>query len=170
MRIILIVWMLLVLSCCGTTAVKENNEVLYLGGFDGVWDGYFNGNVGNEYPFSSSEGKVVFRFEIAGSEAKVYAMRDGSYREVKPGKFKVIAHKTNAIIYAMDSAKDIYDETGYGGWVETWNFTLTHGTEGSLYGTFVRSVNNYLLPSAPVENETSGRFFYSYSGELFKVN
>lgn len=151
---------------CGSIETKEPIQEIYHREFDGIWQGVFYGNENFEYPRFGGNAIINLRVEIAGDKVKVLNSWRGKYRETKAGKFKIVIHKSNAIIYAIDSSKDIHDKTGSGGWVETWNITLTHGTTGSLYGTHVRAVNNYLL--SPLSKTRSG--LMSFSGVLKKVD
>lgn len=111
------------------------------------------------------------RLVIQKNVAKVFLKYPGKWREIMPGQFNSKSHKTNAIVYAFNSSGDMYDKTGKGGWVETWNFTLTHKDKEILYGYFIKSVNNYLLSydSKDEKGTIIGRFYRSAFGALKKV-
>jgi len=98
---------------------------------------------------------------------KVMFRVDGTkpWKEVKPGAFRIATHKTNATVYALDSASDVYDTSGSGGWVESWTYSLTHKDTGSLYAGYWRAVSNYLKKP----DEKSARFLTAAFGELRKV-
>ncbi len=137
-----------------------------MGGFNGTWVGKLrivdpaavDGTVGSGTAGKEYEYAVV----VAGASAKVYSRKDGSWDEIKPGAFHVAAHKTNAIVYAIDSSTDVYDSSGSGGWVETWNFTVTHKNTTTLYAAWTRSVNNYLKKPS----DRAARFFVVAFGEM----
>ena len=115
-------------------SVRAQDE-LYYGGFRGKWEGQLRLIDPNAYHSEIGGGTAgqVFEasFEVSGEKVRVFW---GKHRtEVKPGSFHLTTHKTNAIVYAMDSAADVMDKTGSGGWVETWTFTITHKDRNSLY-------------------------------------
>ncbi len=147
-------------------APVPGEEALYMGGFNGTWVGKlttidpaaYDDKIGSGTPGQAGEFAIV----VSGTSAKVYIRRQDAWSEVKPGAFRVAAHKTTAVIYAIDSASDVFDKTGSGGWVETWNFTLTHKTTTVLYVARWRAVNNYLKKPS----EDSARFFTASFGEL----
>lgn len=152
---------------------------LFMGGFDGIWEGtlkWVNPKQMDQSKILSSdwiakhEGMQI-RLVIQKNVAKVFLKYPGKWREIMPGQFISKSHKTNAIVYAFNSSGDIYDKTGKGGWVETWNFTLTHKDKEILYGYFIKSVNNYLLSydSKDEKGTIIGRFYRSAFGELKKV-
>ena len=167
MKTLIISIFIILLSGCSGVNPKEQVDDLYLGGYEGVWRGTLVGNSGKDFPFYSSSVEINMKIEIADGSVRVYTLKNGINVEVKPGAFKLLVHKTNAIVYSMNSSPDIYDKTGKGGWVETWNITLTHGEKNSLYGTYIRAVNNYLISSVD-KNSANSRAFYSFSGELRK--
>jgi hypothetical protein len=140
-----------------------------MGGFDGTWVGKLKTIPASSFDAQIGSGKEGDASELAlvvqGQAAKVYLRRDGKWSEVKPGAFRVEAHKTNATVTATDSSTDVYDKTGRGGWVETWSFVLTHKTATELYAAWWRAVNNYLEKPG----EKSARFFMGAFGELQKV-
>jgi len=166
---------------CGVPAFGQLREVpapsggapreadLYMGGFDGTWVGKLRTIAPAAYDAAAGSGKEGEEFEYAivaaGQAAKVYLRSDGKWREVKPGIFRIAAHKTNATVIATDSARDVRDTTGNGGWVETWSFVLTHKTDATLYVVFWRAVNNYLKKP----DEKNARFFRGSFGEMQKV-
>jgi hypothetical protein len=67
----------------------------------------------------------------------------GKWREIKSEQFNFYRHNSKAVLYAIDSAADVYDKTGKGGWVEAWNFSLTHKDKKHLYAYFIKNVINY---------------------------
>lgn len=82
------------------------------------------------------------------------------WTDVKPGAFQIDSHKTNAVIYATTSW--ISDDESMG-WVETWNLTLSHKDDDTLYAYWVRAVNNYAMPAM---SDPNARFAMIGHGEL----
>ena len=135
-----------------------SGEDLYYGGFDGTWQGGlkpFDPDLVSQWR-NGDRSDINFRFQIKGSIARVFFQSDGAWIEAKNWQFRIAVHKTNAVIYAIDSSSDEYGKTDSGGWVETWNFTVTHKDENGLYATWTRCVNNYIRPPW---GEQSGRAF-----------
>ena len=148
---------------------KKQDLAIYLGGFNGVWEGEFEPVIQSTYPFNSSGGESAFlRITVKGDIVNISTLSKEKWVSIKPGSFKIKQHKTNAIIYSIDSAKDVLDQSGYGGWVETWNISLTHKEANSLYATLTRVVNNYLLPAEKKKAKTQGRYIGSFRGTLNK--
>ena len=140
-----------------------------MGGFDGVWIGEIKINQGNGYPFMSAPGAKFFMM-LKIEDGKVSVLTGEKSHQlslIKAGKFKMIDHKTNAIIYAQNSEGANRNNTG--DWVETWNITVTHKDADSIFIYFVRTVNNFLLEPSINTDKERARFFYSYSGELNKA-
>lgn len=137
-------------------------------GFDGAWAGVISvidTSLYNPTPLPDELGtaidtmKLEIAIEIEGDAARVYIKNDNGWKEVKRGSFDIVVHKTNAVVAAIDSnvAKDMS-----AGWVETWNFTLTHKDDKALYAYWVRAVNNYHLAAG----EPYARFMVSGVAEL----
>lgn len=150
-----------IIALAPTTAASED---LYYGGYDGVWRGKLKISMldlksGAPQPDPSD---LEFELQIRGNVVHVFSGAD--HEEVKAGGFRIATHKTNAVIYTTDSANDVYDKTGVGGWVETWNFTATHKDTNTLYVSWVRAVNNYLRP--PWRDRKGQPFVLSGFGEL----
>jgi hypothetical protein len=155
----------------GRAAGAPREQDLYMGGFEGIWAGKlrtidpaaFHATVGSGKPGTDWEHAII----VSGSSVKIMFRVDGTkpWKEVKPGTFRIVTHKTNATVYAIDSASDVYDTSGSGGWVESWTYSLTHKDSGSLYAGFWRAVSNYLRKP----DEKSARFFGAAFGELRKV-
>jgi hypothetical protein len=140
---------------------------LYYGGYTGTWQGKLKAAdlAVLDALVGVGKGEAEIRLVIEGTNARVFVRGKDQWNEVKPGAFRAVVHKTNAVVYAIDSARDVEDKTGSGGWVETWNFTLTHKDKDSLYALVVRSVNNYLKPAG-----TDGaRFFVSVFGVMSRA-
>lgn len=149
---------------------QRSEAELYMGGFEGTWVGKLRSVDGAAIDSKVGTGKAGDLFEIAlvvagGAVRVLYRDKAGKWSEVKPGAFRIAAHKTNATVFATDSASDIYDKTGSGGWVESWTFTLSHKDRDTLYAGFTRAVNNYLEDAA----KENARFFSVRFGELRKV-
>jgi hypothetical protein len=157
-------------------AVARADDDPFMGGFDGRWQGEMAVIDMTPYDPGASAPSVKTRkvqIVINGASAHVFYFYDktNSWNEVKAGEFVLAVHKTNAVLYATDSSEDVYDKTGSGGWVETWNYTLTHKDRDSLYVTFVRAVNNYLEPPDKKDDagHREGRFFVVAFGEMRRV-
>jgi hypothetical protein len=105
---------------------------------------------------------------VSGASAQVFLKENGNWWEVKPGAFNVVIHKTTALVFAVDSAQDVMNNTVLRGWVESWSLTLTHEDRNSLRAYLVRSVNNYLrsLDYRNAEGTRIGRFFILAFGRL----
>jgi len=114
------------------------------GGFDGRWEGSFMRTPDQVFP-STSEKETIpteIAFSIDGSAVQVFIKLDGkNWSEVKHGQFHIYSYKTNAVIYSITA--DLGNFNDPTGWVETWNFTLTHKEENSLYAVATRAVNNF---------------------------
>jgi hypothetical protein len=135
----------------------SSSQDLYYGGFDGTWKGKIDFQR-LDFKTPDKKGSADERglsIVISGGNVRVFIEIKNEMVEVKPGQFHLQTHKTNALIYAIDSSTDVLDKTGSGGWVEAWTYTVTHKDQDTLYVYFVRSVNNY-LKSADKEN---ARFF-----------
>ena len=83
--------------------------------------------------------KLPLRFYIRGDRAQVFIDRGGQWQEVKPGKFKVSQHKSNAVIHSIDSGS---------GWVESWIFSISRRDEDSIFVYGNRIINNFKQPAA----------------------
>ena len=110
----------------------EPLEDLYYGGFNGTWVGRLQSITpdSSDYPsvLNAVNGKwgLEIKIVVDNQDVKVFRRPSQDWNEAKAGEFTISTHKTNAVIFATNSSEDIYDETGYGGWVETWNITLSH--------------------------------------------
>jgi hypothetical protein len=152
------------------TGVQEScGEDLYFGGFNGTWEGAIPTRAIDQKTFDFKGEPLNWRYRliINGTTVHVFYKSENKsgWSEVKPNKFQAAIHKTNAIVYAIDSAGDVMDKTGSGGWVETWNFTLTHRDKDTLYVLFTRAVNNYLEPLT----KDNARFIYAGAGQFSPV-
>lgn len=155
--------LIFLLSACSTKEVREQTPPWSFGGFDGVWEGrlYYGKNL--LYPFETYPKDLRIKIAIKSDKVNVYLFSNDEWDEITPGLFRIETHKSNAVIFALNSSKDV---PGRGGWVETWNFTLTHRDNESAHVFFVRAVNNYLLKPDHREDNKAGRFIYSYNGTL----
>ncbi|MGH7982695.1 MAG: hypothetical protein ACREFF_06055 [Candidatus Udaeobacter sp.] len=149
------------------TAIASTED-LYYGGYDGTWEGKLQGYRIDLATFEQhSGGTMHVRLQIAGTQVRVFTKSGEDWSETKGKKFRMTIHKTNAVFYAIDSSSDVYDKTGSGGWVETWNFTATHKSVDTLYIAWIRSVNNYLRP--PWQEKPGVPFMLSAFGEMSLV-
>ena len=157
----------------GRSALAQD---LYYGGFEGRWEGSLRpvepGAYDSDVAFGGSSGPTELAISVSGAFVRVFLKESGDWREVKPGAFKLLTHKTTALIVAIDSAADVMDRTGLGGWVESWSLTLSHNDRDSARVDLVRSVNNYLRPFdyRNADGKRVGRFVSIAFGELRRVN
>ena len=137
-------------------------------GFDGVWTGaikIIDTTLYNPTPLPADLKTAVeamnaeIAIEIKEGAAKVFIKTENGWDEVKRGSFDVVVHRMNAVVAAIDSN---IAKNKSSGWVETWNFTLTHKDDKSLYAYWVRAVNNYHL----AVGEPYARFVVSGVAEL----
>ncbi len=147
-------------------AASNASAVNYEPGFDGTWIGVLNiiePEIYNPMPLPPETGSsrtIELAIEIDGTDARVFYNDEKGWKEVKSGAFTTVIHKTNAVVAAIDS--NIARDSSIG-WVETWNLTLTHKDDGSLYAYWVRAVNNYNVAAM---TDPNARFFFSGFGEL----
>ncbi len=119
--------------------VPERAKAEDFGPLDGTWEGELR-NVDMEG--KGRTGPTWQRVVIQDGKATVfYKKKDGQIFEVKPGKFQVQRHLTNALVFAIDSGRD-----KDGVWVETWAFAITQKDRNTLIANFIRVVNNNDLP------------------------
>jgi hypothetical protein len=157
-----------IFSIVGSVAAFSQTD-LYKSGFDGRWEGTLKYVSPESY--DKTHGNVPsnteFAFTVNGKSAKVfYRLDTGEWHEAKPGTFSFVAYKTNAIILSMNS-------DGIGGnpgsWVETWNFTITHKDNDSLYVIFSRAVNNFREEPNFDDGKSRGRWFAIAFGEFARA-
>jgi hypothetical protein len=144
------------------------SEDLYYGGFDGAWEGKLKARA-LDLPTLDEKFATEFdlKLQIQDATVRVFAKPKGKdWEEAKKGEFRIAVHKTNAVIYASSSADDVYDKTGSGGWVETWNITATHKDANTLYVVWTRLVNNYMRP--PWSEKIGASFLFSGFGEVVR--
>ena len=145
------------------------SQDLYFGGFNGTWEGTVSTRKMDlkTFDFIGERSDRTIRLVIADATARVllFNKSKNAWGEVKPTQFRIESHKTNAIVYAVNSSSDVMDQTGSGGWVETWNFTITHKDKDSVYVEFAQAINNYLVPPT----KDIARFIHAGGGELSAV-
>jgi len=148
---------------------ESRSQDLYLGGFNGTWEGTLARRKLDLKTFAlqGDPSEWRLRLVISGTTARVFYFdkQTNEWSEIKSNEFRIATHKTNAIVYATDSAEDVMDRTGSGGWVETWNFTLTHKDKDTLNVSLTQAVNNYLEPLT----KDSARIIYTGFGEILRV-
>jgi hypothetical protein len=101
--------------------------------------------------------KSPFKISINGQRARVYLGDE----EAKPGLFQLQAYMTNAVIFASSAGED-----QDGKWVETWNFSLTQKSPGTLLACFSRVVNNLDL----AETKDGSKFGLFAVGEFHRTS
>ncbi|HET7084397.1 MAG TPA: hypothetical protein VFI23_06480 [Rhizomicrobium sp.] len=157
----------LVLVMLASPAIAE--ELDYMGGYDGRWEGGLKSIAPEAYDAVHGinlSDDMTIAFVIKNESVSVYSGNSkGNWREAKPGHFQILTLKTNATITAIDSSNEPPDKQG---WVETWNFSATHKDRDHLLVIFTRVVNNY---TAPEDNHGSspGRFMMLGVGEMHRV-
>jgi hypothetical protein len=99
---------------------------------NGAWRGVLQPLHGSH--LDPRDWNLELKFFISAGLARVYIRRGEQWQEVKPGKFRITHHKTNAIIHSIDSG---------GGWVESWVFSVSRHDRDSInvYGN--RIINNF---------------------------
>jgi len=158
----------LIFSTCTSAFAQEGiAKEDFFGGFDGRWEGTFNFVAKDA--FSTTYGRDLpsqaMAFTINGKQVHVYRKTElGDWHDVKPGEFIIVPFKTSAVVTTIDSGSD--DDSG---WVESWNFTITHKDRDGLLVAFSRSVNNYKRSYEDVSEQHPGRFFYMAFGEMTRV-
>jgi hypothetical protein len=163
----------LIITGCAATNPSNEYAATYAEEFNGTWIGDTKSTVGEEPPFGSNNiNKFPIKLVINKGQAGVFTLReDNTFKEVKKGKFKIITHKTNAIIFAQDAENDQRTDTPQkSGWVETWNFTITLNDDSSMFVYLNRCVNNQDLTHESDNDEYPARFFRSFTGKLNKVS
>lgn len=168
--IFLLINTIFLFGCTSTKQTKENPSY-YLGGFNGVFSGKIQQLKGIGYPFvASGDRQLTMMLVIAGEKVSVYTGTPGKpVKEVHLANLRIDQHKTNAVIYSMESESENFNEQDKGDWVETWNFTLTRKDPETVYVYLVRAVNNFKLPPETHTEKSTARFFYSWSGELTQL-
>jgi hypothetical protein len=142
----------------------------YLGGFDGRWEGPLKSIAPQAYdPVHGINltDDMALALSVKDEGVSVYTGNSkGDWREVKGGRFQILTLKTNAAITAVDSSNEAPDKPG---WVETWNFSVTHKDQDHLLVVFTRMVNNYTKPDED-HGSAPGRFIVLGFGELHRVS
>jgi hypothetical protein len=104
-----------------------------------------NGSWAGSIPIQQGDGKgenLDLKLDLTQNDkVELWLIDAGNWVEAKPGKFRVSRHKSNAVIYATDSA-----ENGDGTWVESWALVVTLRTPDELLVVWSRVVNNVHVP------------------------
>ena len=151
----------------------EKRTVDFYNGFLGRWEGQLSATASEVFNSRSPEeiaaegpiAPISFAFTITASSVKVFTKaKAGEWTEAKAGNFRLLTGSTNAVLFAITSGG------GDDGWVETWNFTITHKERDSLDVVWTRAVNNFSHSSDYKKKLTggyeSGRFFSVRYGEM----
>ena len=106
-------------------------------GLDGSWAG--------SIPIHHGDGNrenLDLKLDLTqNDEVELWLIDEGNWVEAMPDKFRVSRLKSNAVIYATDSA-----ENGDGTWVESWALIVTLRTPDELLVVWSRVVNNLHVP------------------------
>lgn len=138
------VYLFIILALSFESVLGEDSEFeeiraaseAHLSQLDGEWQGEISGlELQGDYPDQPYRNEIIIR--IDGDEVVVGTKREGKWYKM-PYDFKIIRHKTHAIVYAF-AAKDA--------WVEAFNFTITLNTVNEMALVWSRIVNNYVLPA-----------------------
>jgi len=172
-KAILLAAFVLVWESATADAQKRNPD--FYNGFIGRWEGDFRPVPSQVFsprppdaPAPNTENPPVTQmaFSISASSVQVYTRPvNGTWHEIKSGNWRMLTGLTNAVVFSITSGED-----ADGGWVETWNYTITHKERDSLQVVMTRAVNNFNKPSDYLEktNEgvSPGRFFRILYGEM----
>jgi hypothetical protein len=153
-----------------TPAMAQAQDDDLFGGFDGRWEGFLNfapaEAFDRDHGYQTASGK--YAIAINGAAVSVYIREGTEWKEADPGAFRIVPYKTNAVVFAHGAA--LGQEGGKAaGWVETWNFTITHKDTQTLYVALIRSINNVQMGPNDKADGTSGRFFTMGFGEFDHV-
>ncbi|HEV7921014.1 MAG TPA: hypothetical protein VGR02_09525 [Thermoanaerobaculia bacterium] len=107
--------------------------------FTGEWSGALQWTKVSPGAGNGPELKVI----INGGRAAVFIKRDGSWREVKPGKFLLTQVEQTAVLSAVDSGSD-FD----GVWIEAWTIHLLRLSADEAQLSYLRTVNNRDMPAS----------------------
>jgi hypothetical protein len=155
---LLVLLMVMVLSACVTTTDRAAQaEAGDSSRFEGTWRGTINGF----HAPGLYEGRVwnnTLEFRIAGHEVDVLILKKGEWKPVKPIRFKLDGHLSNAVIYATHS-RDAR-------WLSTWSFTVTHREEDLLLVYWYRVVDNPVLP----EEHKDRSYAFGGVGEMKRIS
>jgi hypothetical protein len=163
-------------SFAAAQTTSEKRSVDFYNGFIGRWEGDFQPIPSQVFfpsppnaPATNAENPPITQvaFSISASSMQVYIRPVGGvWREINPGSWRGTMGRTNAVIFSITSGTDSDGD----GWVETWNFTITHKERDSLDVVMTRAVNNYNKPSDFLvqtdKGIASGRFFRIIYGEM----
>ena len=130
-----------------------------LGTLNGTWEGSLTPV--NAPAFYEWTEPYVFRIVISENNAQVFRSTKGAaFKEVKPGAFHIMQHRTNAVVVAIDSGND-----NDGMWVQTYNFSVTLKDQNTLITNWYNVVNNTGIPLSSATSKFTG----AAAGELTRV-
>jgi hypothetical protein len=134
MRLLAVSGLLLIGACADPVSAIQGESGTKL---SGSWKGSIPIHDG------AGEGENLdLKLELTkNDEVELWLINEGDWVEAKPGKFRISRHRSNAVIYATDSAED--DD---GTWVETWVLVVTLRTPDELLVVWSRVVNNLDVP------------------------
>jgi hypothetical protein len=170
----------LFLICSAPVANSEADgprTVDFYGGFEGRWEGGVRSLPSQAFDPGSPGDQIVVpqevALEISKDGVKVYLKQNGSWSEINAGQWRLVVGATNAVLFSITS--DVRSNNDASGWVETWNFSITHKDRDSIYVVATRVVNNFSKPSDYVENKdgkiySAGRVFHTFYGEMTRPN
>jgi hypothetical protein len=132
MRLLAIFGLLLIGACADPVSAVPGESS---SGLNGSWAG--------SIPIHHGDGQgedLDLKLNLTqNDEVELWLIDAGNWIEAKPGKFRVSRLKSNAVIYATDSAED-------GTWVESWALVVTLRTPDELLVVWSRVVNNVHVP------------------------
>jgi hypothetical protein len=125
-------------------AAIEKHEK-YFSQIDGVWEGEIEAlELYGAYP--DTPYKATVRLIISGDEISIHTKKNNEWMQYRYD-YKIIRHKTNAIIYTHASQI---------AWVESVSILVTLKTIDEMYVLWQRTVNNYATD--PKSNDARGNF------------
>ncbi|HEY0159151.1 MAG TPA: hypothetical protein VGF28_17825 [Thermoanaerobaculia bacterium] len=85
--------------------------------------------------------KYQLKVVIEGDVPRVFANDDGTWNEVKPGRFTLEKHGQSATVVAIDRGWDFDGE-----WIESWTIQLLRTAPDEAHVAYLRTVNNPYMP------------------------
>ncbi|OJU08700.1 MAG: hypothetical protein BGN85_10930 [Alphaproteobacteria bacterium 64-11] len=125
---------------------------------NGTWQGSLRPL--SDSSLASRNSPIVVRLLISNDTVQVFQPgQDGSFIEIKPGTYRIIRLKTNAVILSIDSGKD-----REGTWVQSHTYSVTLKDANTLITNLYWVVNNNDLPPS----QDFSKFTVAAVGELVR--